>query len=63
MTTDILRQNISQKVLASLKEQGRSKSWLYGKLGMTAPTLDKRLKSNGWKVSELIQLQDLIGIK
>lgn len=63
MEKDILRQNISEKVIKALEEQGKSKVWLYAKLEMSPPTLDRRLKDNDWSVAELVKLQDCLGIK
>lgn len=53
----------SNKVIAALKEQGRSKVWLSKKLNITRQTLDLRLKENTWRVNELIQLMSLLGIQ
>lgn len=63
MKTDILRENISQKVISALKDKGIKKVWLYSRMEMTPQTLNSRLKSNDWSVGELIKLQDLLGIK
>ena len=53
----------SEKVLAALKEQGRSKVWLAKKLYITRQTLDLRLKDNTWRIKEVILLMSLLGIK
>lgn len=63
METNILRENIAEKVKAALKQQGKKKVWLYSRMEMTPQTLDSRLKSNAWSVAELVKLQDLLGIK
>jgi hypothetical protein len=36
-----------------------SKTWLCEKLGITRPTLDRRLKENDWKTSEKVVLNQL----
>lgn len=51
--------NTSQKVEFALKDQGRSKTWLAEKLGISRPTLYQKLKDNFWSVNEIITLNRL----
>lgn len=53
------RMNTSQKVEFALKDQGRSKTWLAEKLGISRPTLYQKLKDNFWSVNEIITLNRL----
>ena len=52
-------QSINKSVEEALKDQGRSKFWLATKLGMSRPTLDKRLKTNLWKLREVFEMKHL----
>ena len=53
------RQPTSEKVKQQLHIQGRNKSWLAEKLGMSRPTLYERLDDNCWLPSEIIKLKQL----
>ena len=53
------RQPTSEKVKQQLHRQGRNKSWLAEKLGMSRPTLYERLDDNCWLPSEIIKLKQL----
>ena len=53
------RLTTSKEVELNLKEQGRNKKWLAEQLGISRPTLYKKLDDNFWSVSELIKLKTI----
>lgn len=57
------RKPFGELVNEALKEQGRSKKWLYHQLEMSAPTFDARLKNNDWRLGEIIKITSLLDLK
>lgn len=49
----------SKKVELALKEQGRNKSWLALKLGISRPSLYARIKDNSWLSEDIIKLKTI----
>lgn len=49
----------SIKLQISIKEQGRKKSWIADQLGISRPTLDKRMEGNNFTDAEINRLQEL----
>jgi hypothetical protein len=43
----------------AIKEQGRKKSWIAEQLGLSRPTLDKRIDGNSFTDIEINRLQEL----
>jgi DNA-binding NtrC family response regulator len=53
----------SEKVLKTLKKQGRSKTWLAKFLGISRVNLYERLRSNTWKHNEMDALEEELNIR
>jgi len=51
--------NKGKKVELKLKDQGRNKTWLAKKLGISRPSLYQRLKDGYWTNYELYKLKEL----
>jgi len=49
----------SAKVKQAIIEQGRKKNWLAEQLGMSRPSLDKKLNDNFWTTNDITRLQNL----
>ena len=49
----------SMKVKKAIESQGRKKNWLAVELGISRPTLDRRLQDNYWTAGEILRLQAL----
>ena len=58
-----VRENFSHTVLTALKNQGKSKRWLYLQMNMTPFTLDSRLQNNDWRLGEIIKITQLLGLQ
>ena len=56
-------ETISQKVDRAILEQGRKKTWVCEKLGISMPTLNSRMLNNDWSFSEIIALKYLLNIE
>lgn len=56
------RLTTARKVEWALKNQGRKKTWLAEKLGMSRPTLNRKLKDNTFSVSEIYDIQKYLGV-
>lgn len=50
---------INKKVKMNLEEQGRSKTWLANKMGITRQLLHTRLNDNFWSDSDISKLKEL----
>ena len=53
------RATTSKTVELNLKDQGRNKSWLADQLGISRPTLYKKLSDNFWTIGEIIKLKSI----
>ena len=49
----------SKKLQLAIIEQGRKKSWVAKRLGISRPTLDKRIENNSFTDSEIMRLHEL----
>ena len=49
----------SNKVIKSIKDQGRKKIWLAKELNITRAKLDEKLRDNFWSIGEIMKLQQL----
>lgn len=55
--------SFSSNVKSALKQQMKSKRWLYLKMNMTPITLDSRLKNNDWRLDEIVKITKLLELK
>lgn len=57
LTKMINKLTTARKVEFYLKDQGRKKTWLSEQLGVSRPTLDKKLRDNSFSDDEIARLK------
>lgn len=57
------KKTFSVKIEEALREQGRSKKWLAGKLGILPSSLSIKLKSNTFDIANVYFISQMLDIK
>jgi len=53
----------SERISIALEEQGRSKKWLAGKLGIYPNSLSAKLRTNTFSLAEIFYISTLLNLE